>query len=63
MIGELFHGFLANVLKKGQIEVLAVEVPIQILLPIQPGPLWINGKADALNALSETWLKRSTILV
>jgi CRISPR-associated protein Cas4 len=47
-IGELFHGFLANVLKKGQIEVLAVEAPIQILLPIQPNPLWINGKADAL---------------
>jgi len=47
-IGELFHNFLTNVLKRGQIEVLAVEAPIQILLPIQPNPLWINGKADAL---------------
>jgi len=47
-IGELFHSFLTNVLKRGQIEVLAVEAPIQILLPIQPNPLWINGKADAL---------------
>jgi len=47
-IGELFHGFLANALKTGQIEVLAVEAPIQILLPLQPNPLWINGKADAL---------------
>jgi len=47
-IGELFHGFLANALKTGQIEVVAVEVPIQILLPLQPAPLWISGKADAL---------------
>jgi len=47
-IGELFHGFLAEALKMGQIEVLAVEVPIQILLTIQPNPLWINSRADAL---------------
>ncbi|MCL6579631.1 MAG: PD-(D/E)XK nuclease family protein [Candidatus Bathyarchaeota archaeon] len=47
-IGELFHNFLENALKTSQIEVLAVEVPIQILLPLQPAPLWINGKADAL---------------
>ncbi len=47
-IGELFHNFLENALKTSQIEVLAVEVPIQILLPLRPAPLWINGKADAL---------------
>jgi len=46
-IGELFHGFLAGALKTSQIEVLAVEAPIRILLPLQPNPLWISGKADA----------------
>ena len=47
-IGELFHSFLAEALKTSHIEVLAVEVPLQILLPLQPAPLWINGRADAL---------------
>jgi CRISPR-associated protein Cas4 len=52
-IGELFHNFLENALKTSKIEVLAVEVPIQILLPLQPNPLWINGKADALIKVGE----------
>lgn len=47
-IGELFHSFLENALKTSRIEVLAVEAPIQILVPLQPTPLWINGKADVL---------------
>jgi CRISPR-associated protein Cas4 len=47
-IGELFHSFLGHALKTSRIEVLAVEAPIQILLPLQPNPLWINGKADVL---------------
>jgi CRISPR/Cas system-associated exonuclease Cas4 (RecB family) len=46
-IGELFHGFLENALRTSQIEVLAVEAPIQVLLPLHPSMLRINGKADA----------------
>lgn len=47
-IGELFHGFLGNALRASEIEVLEVEAPIQVLVPFKNGPVWINGKADAL---------------
>lgn len=46
-VGELFHGFLGNVLKTSEVEGLELEVPIQIMLPLEEGFVWVHGKADA----------------